>query len=77
MVECMTYRIAHHSTSDDSTRYRPLHEIRAAGEGGRHPIERMRRFLGARGWYGGARAAVACARRLHTPPLVASLRTCG
>ena len=51
IVEAMTYRLAHHSTSDDSTRYRPVEEIRAHAEGGRHPIARLRAYMHARGWW--------------------------
>lgn len=29
LIEAMTYRQGHHSTSDDSTRYRPLEEIKS------------------------------------------------
>ena len=51
IVEAVTYRLAHHSTSDDSTRYRPVEEIRAHAEGGRHPIARLRAYMHARGWW--------------------------
>lgn len=27
LVEAMTYRVGHHSTSDDSSKYRPLEEV--------------------------------------------------
>lgn len=27
LVEAMTYRVGHHSTSDDSSKYRPMEEV--------------------------------------------------
>jgi 2-oxoisovalerate dehydrogenase E1 component alpha subunit len=44
MVECMTYRQGHHSTSDDSTRYRALEEVHAHQHYG-DPIKRIQGFL--------------------------------
>lgn len=44
----MTYRSGHHSTSDDSTKYRPAHEIewwRSA----RNPVTRMRKWIEGNG----------------------------
>jgi 2-oxoisovalerate dehydrogenase E1 component alpha subunit len=48
LIEAMTYRAEHHSTSDDSTPYRSVTEIK-------HwtlydPIARFRTFLEDRGW---------------------------
>ena len=51
LVELMTYRLSHHSTSDDSTRYRSSDEIAAWSRGGVHPVTRMRNFLERRGWW--------------------------
>ena len=43
-IELMTYRIGHHSTSDDSTAYRPIEEIEEWRTSA-HPIPRFRAFL--------------------------------
>ncbi|CAN8031807.1 unnamed protein product [Ixodes persulcatus] len=48
LIEAMTYRIGHHSTSDDSTAYRSVDEVRHWDEQG-HPLTRMRRYLMDRG----------------------------
>ena len=50
LVELMTYRVGHHSTSDDSTRYRKTEEIewwRTRAD----PIVRHQRYLEGKGWY--------------------------
>jgi len=51
MIEAITYRAGHHSTSDDSTRYRDNVEI-----GGTHakadPVKRLEAFLDGIGWLG-------------------------
>lgn len=47
LLECVTYRIGAHSSSDDWTRYRPEDEVRRWLE--KDPIERMRRYLESRG----------------------------
>lgn len=44
LIEAMTYRIGHHSTSDDSTAYRSVDEVRTWDEHA-HPITRLRQFL--------------------------------
>jgi 2-oxoisovalerate dehydrogenase E1 component alpha subunit len=49
LVEAMTYRVGHHSTSDDSTRYRSPEEINKAKES--DPIVRTRNFLERNGWW--------------------------
>jgi len=46
----MTYRGGHHSTSDDSTRYRSTSEIRYWQENF-CPVKRMRLFLESQGWW--------------------------
>jgi len=52
MVEAMTYRQSHHSTSDDSTRYRDVKEInRWASDG--DPVNRFNNFLDNAKWQGG------------------------
>mmetsp|Transcript_11881 Transcript_11881/g.28338 ORF Transcript_11881/g.28338 Transcript_11881/m.28338 type:complete len:436 (+) Transcript_11881:88-1395(+) len=44
MVEAMTYRLGHHSTSDDSTRYRSSEELEMWRRE-YHPIDRVRGYL--------------------------------
>ncbi|GMI86684.1 hypothetical protein like AT5G09300 [Hibiscus trionum] len=51
LIEAVTYRIGHHSTSDDSTKYRPADEIewwRMA----RDPVTRFRNWIETNGWWG-------------------------
>ena len=48
LIEAMTYRIGHHSTSDDSTRYRTADEI-ASWDKTNNPIVRMKGYLESRG----------------------------
>jgi 2-oxoisovalerate dehydrogenase E1 component alpha subunit len=50
LVEAMSYRRGHHSTSDDSTRYRSLSEIKT-WQDSYDPVVRYRRFLEKRGWW--------------------------
>ncbi|KAJ1265113.1 hypothetical protein BS78_08G054000 [Paspalum vaginatum] len=53
LVEALTYRVGHHSTSDDSTKYRPIDEIehwRTA----RDPISRYRKWVQGNGWWSDA-----------------------
>lgn len=50
LVEALTYRVGHHSTSDDSTKYRPPQEIdhwRTA----RSPLGRFRKWVQRNGWW--------------------------
>ena len=49
LIECMTYRRGHHSTSDDSTRYRSKQEIDHY-EKVDNPIIRLEKFLKNMGW---------------------------
>ena len=49
MIEAMTYRQGHHSTSDDSSRYRDMDEVQAAQDV-TDPILRMDKFLRHYGW---------------------------
>mmetsp|Transcript_8187 Transcript_8187/g.10595 ORF Transcript_8187/g.10595 Transcript_8187/m.10595 type:complete len:338 (-) Transcript_8187:80-1093(-) len=49
LVEAMTYRVGHHSTSDDSTRYRSVEEINQAKES--CPIQRTKNFLIKNEWW--------------------------
>ena len=48
LIEAMTYRVSHHSSSDDSTRC-SADEIREAQQ--IDPIERMRNHLEDKGWW--------------------------
>jgi TPP-dependent pyruvate/acetoin dehydrogenase alpha subunit len=52
----MSYRSGHHSTSDDSSRYRTAGEM--ATWRARDPAARFRRLLDAAGWWDDAREAV-------------------
>lgn len=45
LIECMTYRYGHHSTSDDSSQYRPADEMSVWTQPGIEGISRFRRFL--------------------------------
>ena len=49
MIEAMTYRQGHHSTSDDSSRYRDADEVQVAQDVS-DPIARLGRFLRHFGW---------------------------
>jgi len=49
LIEAMTYRVGHHSTSDDSSAYRSKEEIQSWAQS--NPITRLRRFLEKRGWW--------------------------
>jgi 2-oxoisovalerate dehydrogenase E1 component alpha subunit len=43
LIEAMTYRLGHHSTSDDSSRYRPQQEVNIAKDS--DPLTRFHAFL--------------------------------
>ncbi len=43
LIECLTYRIGDHSTSDDASRYRPLEEVEAWKK--KDPLERFEKYL--------------------------------
>jgi 2-oxoisovalerate dehydrogenase E1 component alpha subunit len=49
MIEAMSYRVGHHSTSDDSTRYRSMEEIKAYEA--QSPILRLQKYLKLKDWY--------------------------
>ncbi|KAG2529325.1 hypothetical protein BBO99_00003422 [Phytophthora kernoviae] len=49
LIEAMSYRQGHHSTSDDSTQYRAVAEIKHWKETC-DPIDRTKRYLIKRGW---------------------------
>ncbi|KAI6176437.1 Bckdha protein [Aphelenchoides bicaudatus] len=50
LIEAMTYRIGHHSTSDDSTAYRSADEVQEWSSQD-HPIGRFRKYLELKGWW--------------------------
>jgi 2-oxoisovalerate dehydrogenase E1 component alpha subunit len=50
LIEAMTYREGHHSTSDDSTRYRSPEEIATWHETS-NPVVRLRTYLEGKGWW--------------------------
>ncbi|KAM6389934.1 LOW QUALITY PROTEIN: 2-oxoisovalerate dehydrogenase subunit alpha, mitochondrial, partial [Rhynochetos jubatus] len=50
LVEAMTYRIGHHSTSDDSSAYRSVDEVNYWDKQD-HPISRLRHHMLGRGWW--------------------------
>ncbi|XP_076069867.1 2-oxoisovalerate dehydrogenase subunit alpha, mitochondrial-like [Oratosquilla oratoria] len=50
LIEAMTYRIGHHSTSDDSSAYRSVDEVRN-WDAKRHPIARLRTYMVNKNWW--------------------------
>ncbi|XP_051139042.1 2-oxoisovalerate dehydrogenase subunit alpha 1, mitochondrial [Andrographis paniculata] len=50
LIEAMTYRVGHHSTSDDSTKYRSPDEIEQ-WRTSRSPVTRFRKFVERNGWW--------------------------
>ncbi|KAK4391013.1 2-oxoisovalerate dehydrogenase subunit alpha 2, mitochondrial [Sesamum angolense] len=50
LVEALTYRVGHHSTSDDSTKYRPMNEIEH-WKTARNPLGRFRKWVQRNGWW--------------------------
>jgi 2-oxoisovalerate dehydrogenase E1 component alpha subunit len=48
LIEAMSYRVAHHSTSDDSSKYRSTHEIEAWKRRD-NPITRLRKWMERQG----------------------------
>jgi len=50
----MTYRLGHHSTSDDSTAYRSLDEVKT-WEQKANPMVRFRRYITAKGLWSDSR----------------------
>ena len=49
LIELMTYRRGHHSTSDDSSKYRPAGELEEWQQPGKEPISRFEKLLIERG----------------------------
>eukprot|EP01135_Chromosphaera_perkinsii_P006601 Nk52_evm3s554 gene=Nk52_evmTU3s554 len=50
LIEAMTYRIGHHSTSDDSSAYRSLQEV-SYWDKEDHPMTRARLYMESKGWW--------------------------
>ncbi|XP_060182660.1 2-oxoisovalerate dehydrogenase subunit alpha 1, mitochondrial-like [Lycium barbarum] len=50
LVEAMTYRVSHHSTSDDSTKYRCVKEIEQ-WRTEKSPITRFKKWIQGNGWW--------------------------
>ncbi|XP_063958742.1 2-oxoisovalerate dehydrogenase subunit alpha, mitochondrial-like [Lytechinus pictus] len=50
LIEAMTYRIGHHSTSDDSSAYRSVDEVRY-WDSEDHPIGRLRKYMMQKEWW--------------------------
>ncbi|KAG4200857.1 hypothetical protein ERO13_A05G240500v2 [Gossypium hirsutum] len=50
LIEALTYRVGHHSTSDDSTKYRQLDEI-VYWKKARNPVNRFRNWVQSIGWW--------------------------
>ncbi|XP_021284599.1 2-oxoisovalerate dehydrogenase subunit alpha 1, mitochondrial-like isoform X2 [Herrania umbratica] len=50
LVETLAYRVGHHSTSDDSTEYRPLGEIEY-WKTVRNPVNKFRKWVEISGWW--------------------------
>lgn len=51
LMEFMTYRVGQHSTSDDSSAYRPPGEMEAWTASGILPIARLRKYMHNQGWW--------------------------
>lgn len=47
LIECVTYRMADHTTSDDASRYRPKEEVEEWAR--RDPIDRLRKYMSGTG----------------------------
>ncbi|GFQ01641.1 2-oxoisovalerate dehydrogenase subunit alpha 2 mitochondrial [Phtheirospermum japonicum] len=50
LVEALTYRVGHHSTSDDSTKYRSSNEIKH-WKTARNPTDKFRKWVQKNGWW--------------------------
>nr|XP_043610495.1 2-oxoisovalerate dehydrogenase subunit alpha 2, mitochondrial-like [Erigeron canadensis] len=50
LIEALTYRAGHHSTSDDSTKYRPVEEIES-WKTDQNPVKRFRKWIDTKGWW--------------------------
>ncbi|XP_058097377.1 2-oxoisovalerate dehydrogenase subunit alpha 2, mitochondrial-like isoform X1 [Magnolia sinica] len=80
-IEALTYRVSHHSTSDDSTKYRSIDEIEY-WRTNRDPVTRFRKWVESNGWWNDAAEselrsnvrnkllhAIQYAERAEKPPL--------
>ncbi|GFY96540.1 thiamin diphosphate-binding fold (THDP-binding) superfamily protein [Actinidia rufa] len=81
LIEALTYRVGHHSTSDDSTKYRPADEIEF-WRNERNPVARFRKWIERNGWWSEKEdsqfrievrqqvmQAIQAAERIEKPPL--------
>lgn len=50
ILEAMQYRLGHHSTSDDSSAYRPTEELEIWNTV-EHPINKLKNYLVKKGWF--------------------------
>ncbi|XGW14722.1 hypothetical protein V3C99_000751 [Haemonchus contortus] len=50
LIESMTYRLGHHSTSDDSSFYRSKEEVQEWTDKD-HPIKRFKHYITEKGWW--------------------------
>ncbi|XP_026474874.1 2-oxoisovalerate dehydrogenase subunit alpha, mitochondrial isoform X2 [Ctenocephalides felis] len=50
LLEAMSYRVGHHSTSDDSSAYRSEEEVKAWNED-ENPLTKLKNYLLAKGWW--------------------------
>ncbi|XP_076902882.1 2-oxoisovalerate dehydrogenase subunit alpha 2, mitochondrial-like [Bidens hawaiensis] len=50
LIEALTYRAGHHTTSDDSTRYRSVDEIER-WKGDQNPVKRLKKWIESKGWW--------------------------
>jgi 2-oxoisovalerate dehydrogenase E1 component alpha subunit len=50
LIEAMTYRVGHHSTSDDSTKYRSIDDMKNWGTNF-NPVNRLRLHLLEKQWW--------------------------
>ena len=50
LIEAMTYRVGHHSTSDDSTKYRNINDMKNWSTN-YNPVSRLRNYLIGKNWW--------------------------
>ncbi|XP_071716282.1 2-oxoisovalerate dehydrogenase subunit alpha 2, mitochondrial-like [Rutidosis leptorrhynchoides] len=50
LIEALTYRVGHHSTSDDSTKYRSVEEIEL-WKNSRNPVTLFKKWIQREGWW--------------------------
>ena len=71
----MTYRIGHHSTSDDSSAYRSVDEVRYWDQKG-HPIARFGNYLRSKGlWDDQQEKGICCGKRINSLPSFQEINT--